>query len=219
MTADEIVEQPAHLLSETNVDPSEIDRLQMMFMSMGEPLLHWAHLEEALRVLHQRYPTAALLISTSGPDVNYAPLRQLSVEIPTIGLQFSVHETTDAARDALIPFKRKLSLAGISAQGAAWRAATGRAPFFNYCVHENNNTDSDVAGLVALFNPAEWQCTISVVCERDETVAAANERQRQLADEFAAECLRKDTAFACSTRQARTTSAADAGNCGSFRNG
>jgi 23S rRNA (adenine2503-C2)-methyltransferase len=29
-----------------------------------------------------------------------------------------------------------------------------------------------------------WQATISVVCERDESIAAANARQRELAEGF-----------------------------------
>lgn len=189
LTAEEIVAQPVHLIEETGVDPATMGRLQIMFMSMGEPMLNWRHLEPALRELHERYPNAALLISTSGPDVDYAPLRKLSREIPTIGLQFSVHESTDEARNELIPFKRKLDLKSIAWEGEFWHWATNRQPFFNYCVHENNNTQDDVDRLVNLFRPEVWQCTISVVCERDESVAAANERQRQLANDFSEKML------------------------------
>lgn len=67
-------------------------RLQIMFMSMGEPMLNAKALAPALRELHRLFPTAALLISTSAPRVDYAWIRALSVEIPTIGLQFSVQE-------------------------------------------------------------------------------------------------------------------------------
>jgi 23S rRNA (adenine2503-C2)-methyltransferase len=184
LTADEIVSQPVHLLETTGVDPGSIDRLQIMFMSMGEPLLNLRHLTGALRRLYADYPRASLLISTSGPDVNYAPFIELSTQIPTIGLQFSVHESTDEARDALIPFARKLDLAGIARQGVAWASATGRRPFFNYCVHAGNNSPADVSRLVALFDPDVWEATISVICERDESIAAANDRQRQLAGDF-----------------------------------
>jgi 23S rRNA (adenine2503-C2)-methyltransferase len=38
--------------------------------------------------------------------------------------------------------------------------------------------------LVNLFEPGIWQATISVICEREETVAAANARQRDLAADF-----------------------------------
>ncbi len=184
LTAAEIVSQPVKLLEDTGVDPATMDRLQIMFMSMGEPLLNLKWLIPALFQLYQKYPNAALLISSIGPEINYGPLIDISVEIPTIGLQFSVHETTDDSRSKLIPFKRKLSLKEIAYVGDLWHIATNRSPFFNYCVHEKNNTQEDADRLAELFDPRVWQATISVICERDEHVAAANERQRRLADDF-----------------------------------
>jgi hypothetical protein len=50
--------------------------------------------------------------------------------------------------------------------------------------HEGNTSPEDALRIYRLFNPAVWQATISVVCERDESVAAANERQRALATDF-----------------------------------
>jgi 23S rRNA (adenine2503-C2)-methyltransferase len=184
LTADEIVEQVLHLFSDRGIDPSAVKRCQIMFMSMGEPLLNFGALADAIRKLHQLFPSFALLISTSAPDVDYARVRELSVQVPAVGLQFSVHESTDAARNALIPFKAKLDLEAISREGERWFAATGRQPFFNYCAHERNTAQEDADRIHAMFNPAVWQATISVVCERDESVAAANARQRQLALDF-----------------------------------
>lgn len=188
LKAAEIVSQPMHLLNqvrdEWGVKAEDMQRLQIMFMSMGEPLLNLQNLVPALRQLYAQFPKAALLISTSGPMANYEVLRSVSVEIPTIGLQFSVHESTDEARDKLIPFKAKLTLAEIAVEGYKWCSSTGRQPFFNYCAHEANVTDADADRIAALFNPVAWQATISIVCERDEHVAAANVRQRQLAETF-----------------------------------
>lgn len=184
LTSDEIVSQPVHLLESQGINAELVDRMQIMFMSMGEPLLNTKHLFSALRTLYSMYPRAALLISTSAPRIFYAPLREISQEIPTIGLQFSVHESTDEARNKLIPFKAKLELWEMGCEGEDWYAATGRQPFFNYCVHEGNNTPEDVVRLKENFHPAIWQSTISVICERDESIAAANERQRQLASDF-----------------------------------
>jgi 23S rRNA (adenine2503-C2)-methyltransferase len=155
-----------------------------MFMSMGEPLLNFGGLTDAVRKLHALYPRFALLISTSAPAVDYERVRSLSVEVPTVGLQFSVHESTDDARNKLIPFKAKLTLDQIADEGEKWHAATGRQPFFNYCAHEGNTSQEDAMRIFGLFNPAVWQATISVVCEREESVSAANQRQRQLATDF-----------------------------------
>lgn len=182
--ATEIVSQPEFLFGDQGIDAASVKKLQIMFMAMGEPLLNFKNLAPALEELHAKYPNAALLISTSGPRIDYKQVREISSRIPTIGLQFSVHESTDEARDNLIPFKGKLSLREIAREGEAWAAATGRMPFFNYCAHPSNVSLSDVERLKSLFNPAIWQATISVICERHESVRAANDRQKALALNF-----------------------------------
>ena len=196
LTGDEIVAQVQHLFADRGIDPARVQRCQIMFMSMGEPLLNFQGLADAIRKLHVLYPRFALLISTSAPAVDYARVRDLSVEVPTVGLQFSVHESSDEARNQLIPFKAKLTLDQIADEGEKWFAATGRQPFFNYCAHETNTSQDDADRIHGRFNPGVWQATISVVCERDESVAAANIRQRELATQF----MERLNAFGYSTR-------------------
>ena len=191
LTAQEIVAQVDYLI-EKQVEPSEvisafqIERFQIMFMSMGEPMLNLEETSKALRVLYKKYPNAKLLISTSAPKADYKAFAELSKEIPTIGLQFSVHESTDEARDTLVPFKGKLTLKQIAKEGEYWRNEVddGRKPFFNYCAHDKNTSQEDADRIFDLFDPMVWEATISVICERDESIAAANERQRELAFNF-----------------------------------
>ena len=47
LSAKEIISQPMHLLEQTGIDPSAIKKLQIMFMSMGEPMYNWVELREA----------------------------------------------------------------------------------------------------------------------------------------------------------------------------
>lgn len=185
LTAEEIVAQATYILDSQidGINPSEIKKLQIMVMSMGEPALVKA-LWEAFRVLHKKYPNAALLISSSGPKIDYSWIREMSVEIPTVGLQFSVHESTDTARNALIPFENKLNLFEIAKEGLEWFIATRRKPYFNYCAHENNSSEEDVDRLFNLFNPSVWEATVSVICERESHAQATNDHQRNLAIEF-----------------------------------
>lgn len=198
LTAEEIVSQPKYLLDrvleDTNTYPEAMGRLQIMFMSMGEPLLNLKGLIPALRTLYARYPKAALLISTSAPKLSrqgWDDLCAVSKDIPTIGLQFSVHESTDAARDALIPFKAKMSLSEIAAAGEGWYDLTGRNPFFNYCAHDGNETDQDADRIARLFNPSVFCATVSVVCERSEGLPATNQHQRDLATSFASRLVQR----------------------------
>jgi 23S rRNA (adenine2503-C2)-methyltransferase len=197
LTGEEIVAQVQHLFADRDIDPAAVKRGQIMFMSMGEPMLNFGGLSWAIRKLHELYPNFALLISTSGPDVDYQPLTKLSVEIPMVGLQFSVHESTDAARDRLVPFKAKLSLKEIADVGNEWHYETGRQPFFNYCAHELNTADADADRLEALYLPQAWQATVSVICERDESIAAANQRQRDLATNFMGKLLDRGFSVRC----------------------
>jgi 23S rRNA (adenine2503-C2)-methyltransferase len=191
LTAEEIAEQPERCLSDAGVDPRKMKRLQIMFMSMGEPFLNLHNVVRAIRGLHLKYPRADLLVSTSGPNTDASLFTEVSREIPKVGLQFSVHETTDEARDKLIPFEKKLSLWQIAKRGEYWMEDVGRQPFLNYCVRPGNDTDEDADRLAALFRPDVWQATISVICERRENVAAANERQRALAMGFAGKLLER----------------------------
>lgn len=190
LTTEEIISQPVHLLEQTGVNVANIQRLQVMFMSMGEPMLNWSNLKPALFELYKLYPNTRLLISTSAPRTfdNFANLRQVSQEIPTIGLQFSVHESTNEARKKLIP-SPTMALEEIKNEGELWHISTGRKPFFNYCVHPNNDKSEDVNRLKSLFDPKVWEATLSVICERDEHIAAANERQRKLAQDFSEKML------------------------------
>jgi 23S rRNA (adenine2503-C2)-methyltransferase len=187
LTTNEIVAQVVRTLEDADCLPSEMGRLQIMFMSMGEPLLNLKGLIPALYVLYHLYPDAALLISTSAPaigDNGWRQINEISRAIPTVGLQFSVHESTDAARNELIPFKAKLSLDRIGAQGREWFAETGRHPFFNYCAHDDNTADADADRIVGVFDPRIFCATVSVVCERGEGLKARNEHQRNLAVDF-----------------------------------
>lgn len=197
LSADEIVSQPARLLDDvylmSGTRPQDMGRLQIMFMSMGEPLLNLKGLVPTLADLYQRYPSAALLISTIGPRVDYGMVRTVSQDIPTIGLQFSIHKSTDGERNDLIPFRAKLSLQEIALEGEAWHNATGRKPFFNYCAGDDNSSAADADRLYEMFNPDIWCATISVICERSEGLPATSNHQRRLATDF--EGLLSDRGF------------------------
>lgn len=181
---DEIVFQVDHCLQSQGIDASKIDKFQIMVMSMGEPLLNFKELEKAFEILYLKYPQARLLISSIGPRIDYEPVLLMCERIETVGLQFSVHESSDEKRDLLIPFKQKLTLSEISKVGESFLLRTGRKPFFNYCAHEHNSFQWDSDCIAEIFNPDVFEATISVVCERDESIAAANQRQRELAAGF-----------------------------------
>lgn len=185
LTAKEIVYQVEAMIAAYSLDLNASKRVQIMFMSMGEPLLNMNSVAIAIEMLHVMFPKAALLISTSGPDtIGWNLLMEQAEAIPTLGLQFSVHESNDQARNKLIPMKHKLNLKEIAAMGQRFYEVSGRRPFFNYCVHPGNATEGDVRRLTKLFPPEIWEATLSVICEKDETNADAVARHLDLVNAF-----------------------------------
>lgn len=189
LTAEEIVDQVNTCVASAQYSEcilsDEIQKFQIMFMSMGEPMLNQKELIKAIEILNRLYPQAALLISTSGPMVDYTPIIDIATKIDKVGLQFSIHESTDEARNKLIPFAKKLNLAQISAMGETFYYATRRKPFFNYCAGENNSSATDADNLMSTFDPRIWNATVSVICERDSSgMSATNDYQKELANNF-----------------------------------
>ena len=169
LTKDEIVNQIKYVFEENKINTNEVQKLQIMFMSMGEPMLNWDNVEAAIRELNELYPNSQLLLSTIGVnnDETFKKIVSLSKEIEQIGLQFSIHKSTDEQRTELIPFKKKYSLREIRDRGMLWNSATGRPVFLNYCIDGKNNSPEDINNLKNLFSPICFNFTFSVICDSD----------------------------------------------------
>lgn len=191
LSSDEIIEQVTTVMEYVDCNSSDIEKFQIMFMSMGEPFLNYDNLELAIRKLNRKYPNAQLLVSTSAPmhvDFHISEFINLSAEIDKVGIQFSVHESNDEDRKKLIP-TRTMPIKGIGAIGELWANVVGRKPFFNYCVHENNSSDTNVDELKEAFDPDVWECTLSVICEKDNTMQNAINSKLDLIRSFSNKML------------------------------
>lgn len=184
LTSDEIVSQVSHIIDTIQNDNgipslnSRCEKLQIMFMSMGEPMLNFDEVDLAITKLHINYPNAQLLISTVGIN-NTKTLKQilqLSYDIDKVGLQFSIHQAFEDKRNELIPFKNKLSLREIRDYGIQWNSVTKRPVYLNYCIDGNNISDVEIDRLKDLFNPTVFYFTFSVICSADETMKDAGYR-------------------------------------------
>jgi 23S rRNA (adenine2503-C2)-methyltransferase len=184
LTVEEILEEVEYALRD--IDVPNVKRLQIMFMSMGEPFHNFDNFKHVLKKLYKLYPNAALLVSSIAPrkQKEFAEFLQLSQEIPNIGLQFSVHKSNDTERNVLIPFASKFTLAELRDYGIEWFVKTGRKPYFNYCVDGKNNTEQDYINIRNLFPPNVFCATLSVVCSADETMTDAGFRNLEVIHEF-----------------------------------
>lgn len=193
LTCDEIIEQVDTVLKYIDCNTDDIKKFQIMFMSMGEPFLNYDNLELAIQKLSFKYKNAALLVSTSGPLMplfnNIDRFISLSKSIKNVGIQFSVHESNDFDRSKLIPTKTSpLEIIGFI--GEEWAKQTGRKPYFNYCVHENNSNDKNVIELLKNFNPDVWECTLSVICEKNSTMQNAINEKLDLINSFSEKMIK-----------------------------
>jgi len=168
LSAYEIVDQVTTAMNQiVQTKSRDIKKLQIMFMSMGEPLLNWVNVRTAVRQLHTWYPQAELLLSTIAPRTGmdtYMQLLALSKRIRQVGLQVSVHAATDADRDKVVPYSRKLTLQEISEFGETWHRATRRHPVFNYCIPGTGEPRKAADRLARIFSPETWHATLSVIC-------------------------------------------------------
>jgi 23S rRNA (adenine2503-C2)-methyltransferase len=185
LSYEEIIEQVTATLSTIDCNIQEIKKLQIMFMSMGEPFLNYENVSIAIKSLHSMFPNAQLLISTSAPQTsildNFENFINLSKKITKIGLQFSLHESNTQTRSKLINSTPVWLIAKL---GEFWAEQVGRQPFFNYCVHKNNSKIENILELKEFFNPSVWQCTLSVICEKDSTLKKSYEDQKEIISNF-----------------------------------
>ena len=95
LSASEIVQQVILMKDKIN---------RIVFMGMGEPLLNYDTLIKAIHILRDRngldFPTDGITISTVGPLKELKKLREEHIKIQ---LTLSLHATTQAVRDRLIP--------------------------------------------------------------------------------------------------------------------
>jgi len=173
LTSSEMVAQVDHVLTDMNiVNTFNIKKFQIMFMSMGEPMLNYENVKEAIKVLNSKHINAQLLISTVAPKKTkeFLDFIELSKKISKIGLQFSIHEANDKRRDELIPYKNKFNLREIRDLGILWHENTNRNVYLNYCISDDNHELSDINRLKDLFPPTIFNLTFSVICSSDENL-------------------------------------------------
>lgn len=177
LTWREIIDQVEYLVDEiynmeefTESIEESCKKFQIMFMSMGEPMLNFESVMEAISYLATFYRNAQLLLSTIGikdPEV-LGNLSHISKVYPQVGLQFSIHDGWDNKRDELIPFKNKMTLQEIRDYGIHWNKLTSRPVYLNYCVTESSSHPDALNRLMDLFSPESFYFTFSVVCEKEE---------------------------------------------------
>lgn len=150
LTTAEIVDQVARMRDA--LGPEE--RItNVVFMGMGEPLLNLPAVLRAIRLLlHPRAFGLAgrrITVSTAG----LVPRIRALVEAAPVNLAVSLHATTDALRDELVPLNRRFPLEALLGTLRALPGLSPRRPvFFEYTLLAGvNDSPEDARRLLALL--------------------------------------------------------------------
>ncbi len=150
LSCGEIVDQV--LLARRLLEPGET-LTNVVFMGMGEPLLNLVQVSEAIRILTDPKGLALaprrITVSTAGVLPQIGPL----LEVAPVHLAVSLHATTDAVRDVLVPLNRRYPLEALIATLRSEPNVHRRRPvFFEYTLMEGvNDSPEDAARLPRLL--------------------------------------------------------------------
>lgn len=137
LTAGEIVGQVCSVLFELKVSPPQ-DRVNLVFMGMGEPFLNYENCRKAVRLLVEGVgiPESRMTLSTAGIvpriyDFGREPLRPK--------LAISLNASNDSLRSQLMPINRKWDLAKLMDAAKSFPLRTRERLTFEYVLLDQVN--------------------------------------------------------------------------------
>jgi 23S rRNA (adenine2503-C2)-methyltransferase len=135
----------------------------LVLMGMGEPLLNFAQVERALRILGDgfgaNFSARRVTLSTAG---HVPGIRKLAASDLGINLAVSLNATTDAVRDAIMPINRRWPIAELLDACRAYPLPRRRRLTFEYVLLEGvNDSPGDARRLVGLVRGI--RCKINLI--------------------------------------------------------
>ena len=128
------------------------DRFNIVFMGMGEPLANMQAVLQAVRILHDprglNLGARRITVSTSGLVPQIQALAEIGLPL---GLAVSLHATTDALRDELVPVNRRWPIHTLLDAARDYGARTGRRVTLEYTLLGGVNDGIDDADRLARF--------------------------------------------------------------------
>ena len=130
LTAGEIVGQVCAVLKDQKVSPPE-DRINLVFMGMGEPLLNYDNFVKASRLLVQEVGIAERRITVSTAGI-VPRIHDFGREIIRPKLAISLNASNDELRSRLMPLNKKWNLEMLMAAARAYPLRTREWITFEY---------------------------------------------------------------------------------------
>lgn len=137
LTAGEIVGQVIAVLRERNVSPPN-DRVNLVFMGMGEPFLNFENFIKAVRLLAQGVgiPESRMTVSTAGIVPRIYDLGEASVR-PKLAI--SLNAPNDELRTQLMPINKKWNLDHLMTAAREFPLRNREKLTFEYVLLRNTN--------------------------------------------------------------------------------
>lgn len=156
LTPDEIVGQYRVMLRELE---APVDRVNIVFMGMGEPLLNTTHLGAALETLYERVSPKRITVSTSGILPGIAWLAKLPRR-PKLAI--SLNAPDQERRQQLMPIARRYPLPELMAELRRFPLERGRRITFEYVlIRDLNDAVTDAETVTRLIRGIP--CKINVI--------------------------------------------------------
>ena len=143
LTAGEIVGQVCSILRDQQVSPPQ-DRVNLVFMGMGEPFLNYDNFMKAVRLLVEGVgiPESRMTVSTAGIVPRIHDLGNESVR-PKLAI--SLNASNDALRTELMPINRKWNLALLVEAARAFPLRSRERLTFEYVLLDGKNDSAQNA--------------------------------------------------------------------------
>lgn len=135
----------------------------VVVMGMGEPLLNYENLVQALRLMHEEMGLSYrhLTVSTSG---HVPGIRRLAEEGLPVTLALSLHAPNDPLRSSLIPLSRKWGVDAVMEAVRDYTEKTGRRVTLEYLLLARVNDEEEharelgrlVRGMISHVNLIPW---------------------------------------------------------------
>ncbi|MFA6364770.1 LAGLIDADG family homing endonuclease, partial [Methanoregula sp.] len=153
LTAAEIVEQVEFILSQhSDLSFCEAQEHKINYTRMGEPFLNLPYVQEAIRLIEEKYPGTHHYVSTIGMQGS-----DFSWIKDNITLQVSLHSLDEARRDALIPVTKKMTIQELG----QIRTESKLKTTVNMTLVDED--DFDIEKLMANFDPAKFFIKVSPI--------------------------------------------------------
>ncbi|MEO5987728.1 MAG: 23S rRNA (adenine(2503)-C(2))-methyltransferase RlmN [Candidatus Eisenbacteria bacterium] len=135
------------------------ERFNIVYMGMGEPLANLAAVAESIRILHDErglnMGARRITVSTSGLVPQILELAKMDLQI---GLAISLHATTDALRDELVPVNKRWPIRELLAAAEEYSRTVGRRTTLEYTLLGGVNDgpeDADRLAAIARGMPSK----------------------------------------------------------------